>query len=433
MKLIPEEYRLRHELNQEMHNRPYEVLNPPERVSYIALLVDEEERSREWAHLRRLCLGYGHELPDAEERVIRLDLGEFRLKVERHIEYTRYEFVSQGAFDDPFADPVIARVPRDWLAQLPGKTLVAAHIALQRDDAIEGSQEMALLGRHFGGGSLIGSWVGREKCLAVSDFKIDSDGFTRFLLIAPERAPAKIGRLVLRLLEIETYRMLALMGLPEARSLNRKLADADSRLISLTDTIAHGSEASGDEELLEELSQLAVTVENLVSGSYRRFTRTRAYFVLVANRLADLGETPIDGMSTFTAFLNRRLAPAKETIDSAAQWLDQLSSRVTNASQLLRTRVDVHREEQNQQLLLAMNRRFELQLHLQLTVERLSIAVFTYYSANLVNFVATAGVNAFGWKINPLAVTAISIPFIAAAAYIIGGKVRRAIRRADKK
>lgn len=428
---IPEEYSLRQEINDEIHTRPYEVLSPPEQVSYIALLVNEEDRAREWAHFAELCQRYDVSLPEKEQKHLRFNFGDFRLKVERHHEFTRYEFVKHGAFSRPFKYNVTDSVPADWLANLPGKTLVAAHVAIELQDPPQ-LPDATKFYDAFGDLTIIGARIGRNAILAFSDFRIHEDGFSRFLIIAHDRFPAQTGRLILRLLEMETYRMLALMGLPLARSVNAALGDADSRLSTLTDAIASGSEAD-DEKLLDELSEFAVKVENLVSGSYYRFAATHAYFAVVANRLAELREMPIEGVATFGGYLKRRLEPARETCDAASARLDQLSARTAQASQLLRTRVDVEREKQNQQLLAAMNKRFGLQLHLQLTVERLSIAVFTYYSVNLIEYMAQAANEIFGSAMNTFVVKAASIPFVALFAYLIGGKVRKAMRRAEEK
>jgi uncharacterized membrane-anchored protein len=48
-------------------------------------------------------------------------------------------------------------------------------------------------------------------------FAIHADGFSRMVLLAGGMTPRRLGRLVQQLLEIDTYRMAALLGLPAAR------------------------------------------------------------------------------------------------------------------------------------------------------------------------------------------------------------------------
>jgi uncharacterized membrane-anchored protein len=54
---------------------------------------------------------------------------------------------------------------------------------------------------------------------------------------------------------------------------------------------------------------------------------------------------------------------------------------------LLRTRVDVERSAQNQSLLESMDRRADLQLRLQRTVEGLSVVAISYYAVSLAAYI----------------------------------------------
>ena len=63
--------------------------------------------------------------------------------------------------------------------------------------------------------------------------------------------------------------------------------------------------------------------------------------------------------------------------------LTLLSLRATRAADLLRTRVDVALQAQNQSLLESMDSRSALQLRLQQTVEGLSVVAISYYAVGL--------------------------------------------------
>ena len=60
-----------------------------------------------------------------------------------------------------------------------------------------------------------------------------------------------------------------------------------------------------------------------------------------------------------------------------------------------------------------MNRRVELQLRLQQTVEGLSIAAITYYGVGVVGYIAK-GLEAGGAPINPELVMGLAVPVVAA-------------------
>jgi uncharacterized membrane-anchored protein len=431
---LPDEYVLRRSLSNEVHSHPYEPLQPPERITYIAMLASESEREAEWRHLRRLCEALGQPMPDGpdERDSLRVDFGIFRLKMERHQEFTRYKFVERAdlTLDAPFADPVTRLLPEGWLADLPGKLLVASHIAMLPSQNLDDATLLDRVGGLFDPSSLTGSVVGRSRNRAFTDFHLDADGFSRLLIIANTDLPAQAGRLLLRLLELETYRMLALLALPEARCLLRELPQADARLTELTRFIVE-SDGKSDEELLDELSGFAAMIENRVSTHYRRFAATRAYFGMVERRLNDLDEEAIPRISPIGNFLMRRLEPARDTCDSVAHWLEQLAGRVSQATGLLRTRVDVRNERQNQELLAAMNTRAGLQLRLQQAAELLSVAIFTYYSTSLIGYMAEELAIDTGWPINVLTVKVIAIPLLAGGALLAIRRSRKRILAAE--
>ena len=97
-----------------------------------------------------------------------------------------------------------------------------------------------------------------------------------------------------------------------------------------------------------------------------------------------------------TKFLERRLLPAMRTCQAVENQLESLSRRIDRAIDLLRARVDVTLESQNQKVLAQMNRRSQLQLRLQQTVEGLSVAAISYYMVGLTRYGLEAG-QASGW------------------------------------
>ncbi|MDO9010795.1 MAG: DUF3422 domain-containing protein [Gallionella sp.] len=430
---LPKDYPQRHELNNEVHARPYAILHAPERVSYLAVLVNEQDREREWEHFSRLFTHYGQTLSQQEHNHLNLNLGDLRIKIERHQEFTSYQFICHGEYDNLYNAPLNNDLPSDWLATIPGQTLVATHIAIIRSSVSDAGTEPSLMeaAPYFDNATLVGSKVGRNANRVYTDFRIHTDGYTRMLFIDKNALPTQTGRLILRLLEIETYRMLALLALPSARNLIIALAKADKKLTLITDAIARGSDKT-DEQLLEELTQFAATVEHMVSANYHRFAASRSYFGLVANRLTELREAPIEGIPTLGGFLNRRLDPARQTCDSAARWLELLPNRVSHASELLRSRVDVKREAQNQSLLVAMNQRAELQLHLQQTVEGLSVAAITYYAVSLIGYLVKASDYIGPWRVDADIIRAAAIPLVAGLVYIGIRRIKHTVHNTEK-
>jgi uncharacterized membrane-anchored protein len=177
--------------------------------------------------------------------------------------------------------------------------------------------------------------------------------------------------------------------------------------------------------LLDELTALAAEVEAGAAASVFRFGASRAYDEIVQQRLATIGERKVDGLPTWSSFLARRMAPAMRTCVTVESRQANLSLKLSRAANLLRTRVDVELEQQNQELLKSMNARTRMQLRLQTTVEGLSVAAVTYYVVSLLGYLAKAAHESGMIAAEPSYVTAAFVPL---AALLIWWMVRR-IRR----
>ena len=422
---LPPDHPLRIELNDEAHARPPEALTAPLRLSFLALYSDPQQRDSEWEHLCELVRRMGG-TPPARANHYSADLGPFRVKWERHTEFTRYKFIVAGAAPDPFHPPALHAVPADWLAALPGEIVVATHAALLPADA-QGEDHEALAARHFGGEALAGAQIAAGAGIAFTDFRI-RDGFSRLLVLDRGMTPRQAGRSMQRLLEIDTYRLMALLALPVAHSLTPWLNGAERELAQITAALVDSNETT-EPQLLERLTRLEAEIESRESAHHYRFTAAAAYYELVQRRIEELREVRIQGLPTFREFTERRLAPAMNTCRSVSARLESLSQRVARATQLLSTRVDVTRERQNQQVLESMNRRAEAQLRLQQTVEGLSAAAITYYVVGLVGY-AAKGLKALGWPVDVELAVALSIPLVALAALLGVRHVRSVVTRA---
>jgi len=263
--------------------------------------------------------------------------------------------------------------------------------------------------------SLVGSAVAEGQGQVYTDFCIHADGYSRMLLLAGPLSPRRLGRLVQRLLEIETYRMAAMLGLPAARSAGQALALAEQELAALAGAIRSAG-PSDEPALLDRLTRLAGQVEGQYAATHSRFSASRAYFELLDKRIQDTAETRLPGLQSIREFMDRRLSPARATCEWAARRQDALSQRVSRISNLLRTRVEIEQQQSSQALLAAMNQRQGLQLKLQSTVEGLSVAAITYYIVGLVSYLAK-GAQGLGWPLAPETTAALAIPVAAASVW----------------
>lgn len=407
------EHAQRRALNDELHARPYVRLSAPARVSHLALLTGDADID-DRRHAAELCWRFKAEGPPDGVNYWFVNLGPCRMNWERHAEFSTYTFYCRDEFTDPFAEPVIARIPGDWLDGLPGELLVAVNLALlPRQAAAPGQAELE---RWFPSGLWAGSLVSGGLADFWSDFRLHEDGFGRMLVRDIDLDDRKAGRLVQRLLEIETYRMMALLAFPLAREHGAQVTRADRALAGLTAAMTRASGQEDEHRLLAELSGLAAEVERIAAATHYRFSAARAYYALVQRRIEELREERIEGKPTLKEFMERRLAPAMRTCESLRERLEVLSKRITRAANLLRTRVDVALEQQNRDLLASMDRRAQLQLRLQETVEGLSVVVLSYYSVGLVGY-ALKALKAAGLPIDAELLTGLSIPLVVGAVW----------------
>ena len=97
--------------------------------------------------------------------------------------------------------------------------------------------------------------------VTLTDFRPDASGFVRILVLDQGLGPARAGALVQRLLEIETYRTLALLGLPEAQALSPRVKTIEDLLTRIASSMTAEFGLDTDHKLLDELTALAATLE----------------------------------------------------------------------------------------------------------------------------------------------------------------------------
>jgi uncharacterized membrane-anchored protein len=410
-------------LHNEVHARPPEPMQAPLALSHIVMLCAASDKDASREHLNRLLRD--HHLPavDALCTHLRTDVGAVRLRWEMHTEFVSWTFMRATPAEDTAGEPegAIDLVPQTWLTELPGENLVALHLFALHTPLFIMPTWMRT---RFDEDSLIASSVASGEAHLYTDLKIQADGYARWALLTGDLTPRRLGRLVQRILEIETYRMAALLGLPIARRASTVLGEAERELAQLAEAI-RVAESRDEAVLLDRLTRLAAHVEGEYATTHARFSASEAYFDLVDKRVAAIGEQPLSGSQTVAQFMDRRLTPARSTCEWAARRQDALSQRISRMSNLLRTRVEIEQQVNSQALLAAMNRRQDLQLKLQATVEGLSVAAISYYIVGLLAYLAK-GAHTVGWPFSAEVTAAVAIPIVVVA---VATSLRRVHRR----
>jgi uncharacterized membrane-anchored protein len=424
----PRDHPLRYALSEEFHARPFADLAASVQATHLALLPSKNDKSDDREHLAALCRRFDRKPPSADANHFLQDFGAFRLKWERHTEFTTFSFFHQGATATPFDAPVCRFLPSDWMDALPGERLVASNLYLGRLEDLEPAPGGAI--GQFESKSLCRSQVQGGRAEVWTDFRIHDDGFTRILIVDRGLAPSQAGRLVQQALELQTYRSMALLALPLAREAGPVITRIDQSLATLTAEMQSSRGISGEKALLDKLMALSTEIEASISATSYRFSAAAAYHALVQERLDELDETPLEDFATVKAFVERRLAPAMRTCESVAERQRSLSERATRAANLLRTSVDIALEAQNSALLTSMDKRAKLQLRLQQTVEGLSVAAITYYLVSLLGYLLKALSKPLP-SLNVDLLRGICIPIVALLVWLAAQRVKRSLHKED--
>lgn len=400
---------LRVALTNEVHARPSEYLEAPIRATVLAMLSGEGAADAERTHLERLCQWAGVPKPSRSATHYSGSFGTFRLKWERHTEFSTYTIFRPGRSDEMFAEPALDALPPEWLGGMPGQMMVGVHVVLRESSLDE--PDPGQLAAVFGSDSYAGNRVAGGAATAWTDFRIHGDGFSRILIQNHSMSPWQAGRYVQRLMEIEIYRVMALLALPVTRQVLPRIGAIETELAALT---AHTTDLQGledEREVLDRLTRLSAQTEQIAAEASYRFGAARAYFGIVERRIGELRSVRIEGLQTVGEFMERRLTPASRTCDAVQTRVEALSQRLARASNLLRTRVEIAVEGQNAQLLKSMDHRAEVQLRLQETVEGLSVVAISYYLIGIVGYAAKS-LKGFGLKVDPDLVIGLMIPVV---------------------
>ncbi len=382
-----QDHPLRYKLANELHARPFPTLSAPCRAVYIAWRIPPGQvgldTAAELDHLYDLLDRYGAPHPQPGATHFTCQIGRDTLKWEQHAEFVTYTMflpqVSTRAFDPADLDVF----PEDWLAAAPGQRVTSAMIRVENMPSDE--QMISQIYEWFLPETVAANYVLDRTCVVATDFRIAANGHQNMaVFVAPDTGARRVGRVVQRLCEIETYKCMSMLGYFRVKAISRELGALETDAGRLMGHLR--SDRDDAAETLQALLELSGDVERLIADTSFRFGATGAYEKIVQQRIKILREERFHGRQTFSEFMTRRYDPAMRTVNHSESRLQSLAERVGRAAQLLRTKVEVARSAQNQALLESMDRRADLALRLQETVEGLSVVAISYYAVSLAGY-----------------------------------------------
>ncbi|MGY5775305.1 DUF3422 domain-containing protein [Rhizobium sp. LEGMi135b] len=405
------EHPARMELHNELHARPSLYFDGDANVWHVAIVRDLAA-----PRIPTELFGLEGVKTTGNGRHGIASVGAGRLKWEAHSEFVTLTYIEPAVPGEPVIPPAQFRKVVD---ATEGRVIAAVLVIVRNGETP----------RSFGSeGDYVASRVGGGDAEVHSSFRLNNEGFVELHLFNRSLNAYRTGRMVRRLLEIETYRMMALLALPLAQDIVASLPDLDRRLASLVDHLQ--AKEKVEKALLSEVTRLSSDILKLSANARQRFGATRAYADIIASRMQELREERVEQRQRVCTFIDRRFHPAVRFVQAAERRLNEITERVGLASDLLRTSVQVQLEDQNAALLRSMEERARMQVHIQQAVEGFSVIAISYYAVGLaktcLESIGELGLDIHGAK----AAFFFTIPAVVFAVWRVVRHVRRNIAAA---
>lgn len=379
----------RKEILDEMHARPIVIVPTKTRVRRLVFF----ERPGEvrvydvFVRLQNWCQHHGLSAPQNHMRQHSFTNDFFEVTWEFHNEFVTITWVTASRPNDP--EP--GEIGLEAVADLD---LVCA----SRVDILDSEEVPEKLLPGFNLPSLCNVNVENGRAHIVSDFIEDSDGFVRFEFAAGALTPLRRSILTRRLLEIETYSKMALLGLPLVRSAGSELSGIEHEIGVVIRALPKTTSITSAQTAMETLNHLSLRVAALADRLSYRIAASNAYGSVIEERLASLGERPSGTGSSISNFVINRVRPAIRTMLATEKRLDSATLKITRAVSMLDARNGLELEIQNSEILATILQTSKSQFRLQKTVEGLSTIAISYYLLGIIGYAITAPLHAMNWS-----------------------------------
>ena len=415
---------LRKPILEEVHARPYLPMSTPRSILQQAFLCPSSASAEDdIIAFQKWCEKNNFPSPKQGARHHRVKIDNIYLTWQRHTEFIT--LVWEGEYSENaqkrFWDLAKTHAYQMMADEYP--VISAASLSLLKKAKSEKLDN--LIKSNFAGhdeGSICVSSVKQGRAIIVTDFYQDQFGATRLHVLNNDMDDRNSGILVRRLLELETYRVLALYGFERIKEVLPDIANIEKSLVRLTESIDARTDLKTTRKRLDEITDIASQLASLSARRQYRFSATKAYHKLVRARLLRLGEQSIPDFQKIEEFLNKRQEPAMRTVENVEKRIRVASEKLDRISGLLRTKVEIQIQVQSHEVLDTMNQRTLMQYRLQSTVEGLSIAAVSYYIVGLLVYVFKGlGDDA---PISPKRLAAFSVPLVVLFVWLMIRRIR---------
>ena len=412
---LPADHPFRTAIMDEVHARPVEIITETCRLRRLVFVMPPESGAmqRVFARFSEFCAELGYPIPDSGDRQHSLDTPNRHVTWEFHTEFVTVTWRSDLADKQNW--------PEDLGLSAIGDGLL---IAAMRIDVIADTTVPDRLVPGFNLASLCLADIEAGKAQVATDFVPDGDKFTRFELASGGLTPLRRSIIVRRLLEIETYRNMALLGLPLARASSPELRTIEMELTALIAGLSAATTPLAVQSALTALHALSVRSGQLSERLGYRFAAGHAYGEILRMRLSGLRESGTTRGSTLTHYVGNRVDPGLATCAAMEKRLAVLSDKIERAIGLLDVRIGVDMQLQNAAVLDSIAQTARSQYLLQRTVEGLSTIAISYYLLGILSYALAGPLEELHWE--KTMTLSIAAPFVVLAVWLMARSVRKA-------
>ena len=429
----------------ELHARPYIKLGNNLRTFHFAYLIKENDEKKSWNYLDKFLRKINFQkLPNESSKYWVAEGKDLTVRYECHTEFISLTLIYPNKIENKnkpklFDENFLNLLPIEFLENFPGDHFLSTWIEMVPSNF---NFRPIDIEDYFYHDNFAGSNVAEDGANVFMSFKSDrtdflGSGFRRVFIQNKNLRTRRTGRLLQRIVELETYQVLSLLGLPQVRKETSNLSNLEKQITEITKSVSKTAKKNLNKKSIDypdyqqdlnELSYVVAKIEEIDSSTNYRLSATAAYYKLVEQRIQDLREERLESFQTSYEFLSRRLQPAIRTTEAFSRRLESLATRAQRADNLVRTQIEMGVQIQNKNLLESMELRARAQLRLQETVESLSIVAITYYIVGLLSTLVDP-INFEKFFISKTVFLALCVPIILILIWYIAKMVRKKINK----
>jgi len=216
-----QDHPLRYELTNELHTRPFPSMAVPGTVVFLALKQSTEvgrDADADRALLIKLLDRFGAKHPQPEATHYSGALGKHYLKWEQHTEFVTYTLFRDGLSERAFDPADFDAFPADWMGAIDHLRMTSLIVRVEprgNDEEIKEKVQEWFVPESVALSAMLDGAV-----VAGGDFRIDTVGHLRFaLFVSKGTGHRRIGRVIQRICEIETYKTMSMLGFAKAKDM----------------------------------------------------------------------------------------------------------------------------------------------------------------------------------------------------------------------